>query len=82
MSKRFSFQHIRRVKSLKKTRYGYSSKRKFKRIFGEKLYTRVGQYRIKSIAEEVKERYHKRGYNALIVTSSKNYQLWIRKREE
>lgn len=79
---RVKFQQIKKVKPLKKVRYGYSSKRKFKRIFNNHEYSRVGQYRIKSIADQIKDSYHKHGYNALIIKSSLNYQVWIRRKEE
>lgn len=77
----FRFHQISRVKPLKRARYGYSTKRKFKRTFGNHEYIRVGQYRVKSIVQQIRDRYHHNGYNALIVPSSKNYQLWVRKRE-
>jgi hypothetical protein len=78
---RVFFKHVKKVKPLKKTRYGYSTKRKFKRTFNEREYIRVGQYRTKVIADQVKDQYHHLGYYALIIPSSKNYQLWVRKRD-
>jgi hypothetical protein len=79
---RVQFIHIEKVKPLKRTRYGYSSKRKFKRKFNGREYIRVGEYRIKSIVDTIKESYHRQNYYALVVKSSKNYQLWVRHKEK
>jgi hypothetical protein len=78
---RVFFKHTKKVKPLKRTRYGYSVKRKFKRTFNGRVYTRVGQYRVRTIVDQIKERYHKQGYYALVIPSSKNFQLWIAKKE-
>lgn len=75
------FTHTKRVKPIKRVAYGYATKRKFKRTFNDKEYLRVGQYRLKTIVERIKDRYHKQGYHALIVRSGPNYQLWIHKKE-
>lgn len=78
---RVRFQHLKRVKPLKRVQFGYSAKRKFRRVFNGREYIRVGQYRIKTIADQIKEQYHHKNYYALIVKSGRNYQLWIRKKE-
>lgn len=78
---RVFFKHIKKVKPLKKARYGYSAKRKFKRTFNGRIYSRVGQYRVRTIVDQIKDRYHKQGYYALVIPSSKNYQLWVSKKE-
>jgi hypothetical protein len=78
---RVFFKYTKKVKPLRRVNYGYAAKRKFKRVFNGKEYIRVGQYRIKSITEQIKDRYHKQGYNALIIKSGLNYQLWIHKKD-
>lgn len=78
---RVFFKHVKKVKPLKKTRYGYSTKRKFDRTFNGRKYIRVGQFRVKGVVDSQKERYHKNGYYALIIKSSRNYQLWVAKKE-
>lgn len=78
---RVRFQHLKKVKPLKRVQYGYAVKRKFKRTFNGREYIRVGQYRIKTIADQIKDQYHKKNYYALLIKSGKNYQLWISKKE-
>lgn len=77
---RVRFQYLKRVKPLKRVQYGYAAKRKFKRVFNGREYIRAGQYRIKTIAEQIRDQYHKKDYYALLIKSSRNYQLWISKK--
>lgn len=73
------FKFEKPVKLRTKTRFGYRKKRKAYRIFNDREYLRIGQFKIKSIAETIKNNYHKKGYYSLIVKSGPNYQIWISK---
>lgn len=71
------FKFEKPVRLLTKTRFGYRKKRKAIREFNGRQYVRIGQFKIRSIAETIKNNYHKRGYYALIVKSGPNNQVWL-----
>lgn len=60
----------------------YVKRRKIRgaRKFNGKLYVRVGAYSNKQTAEHIKNNYHGKQINALIIPSGQLYQVWARKR--